>query len=40
LFQAPAINKVVKANVFVDKFIDQIFHVVERVRACAPLEIY
>jgi len=30
----------VKANVFISKFIDQTFHVVERVRARAPLEIY
>jgi len=30
----------VEANVFVGKFIDQTFHVSERVRVCVSLEIY
>jgi len=41
LFQAPlTFKKVVKTNVFLSKFINQTFHVVERVKAYALLEIY
>jgi len=36
----PDIKKVVETSVFVDKFVDQTFYVVERVKARAPLEIY
>jgi len=42
LFQAqsPGYKSVIKANVFISKFIDQTFNIAQRLRARTPLEIY
>jgi len=40
LFQAPDFKYAVKTNVLTGKFIDEVFHVVGRVRSRNPREIY
>jgi len=36
----PSSAPALKVNVLIGKFIDQTFHIVGRVRGCAPLQIY